>query len=102
MENVAIDSQVAAVIGTAIKETLPKFDEFLTIAFTYDDLGRWHETQVTFREYSEILVSGEIDGRKICAVELFDYDVRNEAEDRVKLIYDFMRLNTNQTPWRVA
>lgn len=105
-DTTAIDPLVAATINTALEATVPKLDELITISVTYDNKGRWHDVQVSFREYLDLLHTGELDERKICAVEIYTYPIDVESEDetdkRVKMIYDFVQLHTERNPWRFA
>jgi hypothetical protein len=95
-------SELPAAVTKIVKDAQPKFDNFITVSITYTEGGRWHDVQLTFKEYLALLQSGELDKRQVCAVELFDYNCRDEEENSVKMIYDFVLKHTERDPWRMA
>lgn len=93
---------VTKVLETAVKETLPKYATIINISFIYEMGGRWHSIDVNFHEYLEILQTATVDGKQICAVEVSVTNCDNEEGDKVKMIYDFVLLNTGRNPWRMS
>lgn len=101
MDNDLAQAAVDKVVTKAAQETRPKFDTILSVAFTYVDGGLWHSIDVNFKEYLEILQTGHVEGKPIAAVELSVTDCDNADRDKVKMIYDFVRLHTEQNPFRM-
>lgn len=81
-------------------EPTSKLDTVCSVKFTYTDGGRWHSIDVDCREQLRILQEGTVDGKQICAVEVFT--VVNQDEEVVRYVYDFVLQATGQNPWRLA
>lgn len=71
----------------------------ITVKFVYTDGGRWHSVDVTCAEWLAILRTGEIDGKKICAMEIVTVNVE-DSEEKVSFVYDFVQLATGGNPWQ--
>lgn len=102
LQNQDQQSELPQAVKNIVKEAQPKFDNFLTTSITYSEGGRWHDVSLTFREYLSLLQCGELDGRKVCAVEVLMYDCKDEEGNQVKLIYDFVQKHTERDPWRLS
>jgi hypothetical protein len=95
------DINATKLIDDAMKQTEPRFDTIISASFQYEASGRWFSVDVTMHEYLQMLQSGELDGKKLVAVEVSVTNCDNEAGDKVKIVYDFMKLHTGSTPWRM-
>jgi hypothetical protein len=95
-------SELPAAVTKIVKDAQPKFDNFITVSITYTEGGRWHDVQITFKEYLALLQTGELDGRQVCAVEILVYDCKDDEGNDVKLIYDFVLKHTERDPWRMT
>lgn len=97
-----MDNSAMQLAKNIVQQAQPKFDEVITVEFKYTIDGLWHRVAVNFKEYLDILKSGTVDGRPIVYVEISETTIDNEAQDKVKVIYDFTLLHTGGNPWRLV
>lgn len=76
-----------------------KFDTIVAVKFTYTEGGRWHSIDVSCTELMQIIHTGEVDGRKICALEVFT--VTNDDDEKISFVYDFVAKAQGIHPWRL-
>ncbi len=90
-------------LATTVAQAQTKFATICCLKFTYTDGGRWHEIEVSCLEMLDILKTGAVDGKQICAVEIVTVNPESEEDpyERVRFVYDFVALNTNKNPWRM-
>lgn len=99
--NKTVDAAAANTINTAIKATQPKFDAISDFQVTYRDGGRWNSVDLTMTEFMNVLRTGELDERKVCAVKVLVVNSGNEDGDLISFVYDFILLHTERNPWRM-
>jgi hypothetical protein len=95
-------AQANKVVDNIVKESQPKFDTIINVTFTYIDGGRWHSVEMNMKEYLDVLQTGIIEGKQICAMEVSTTNADNDEEDKIKMIYDFVALHTGKNPWRMV
>lgn len=78
-----------------------KFDTIISVGVTYEEGGRWHNVDLNFREYLKLLQTGELDEKKVCAVEVSLTNCENAEGDKIRMVYDFVHLHTERNPWRM-
>lgn len=96
-----INNGVSSMLSKSLRDTLPKFDTTIQASFQYESAGRWFSIDCTMREYEAMLVTGHLDDKPLAAIEVSTTNVGNEAGDKIRMIYDFVKLHTNQCPWRM-
>lgn len=96
-----INAGVSTMVNKAVRNTLPKFDTIIPVSFQYEVDGRWFSIECTMREYEQMLVTGHLDNKPLATVEVSITDCGNAEGDKIKMIYDFVKLHTNQCPWRM-
>lgn len=96
-------NQANTLIDKSVKESQPKFAGILSVGFTYVDGGRWHRIEVNFLEYMEIMRTGHIDDKPICAVVISENEIENDKgfEEKVRVVYDFVLFHQGKNPWRL-
>lgn len=96
-----INAGVNKMTSRAFRDSLPKFDTIIAVSFQYELSGRWFSIDASMREYEEMLKSGSLDGRQLATIEVSVTNVGNEDGDKVRMIYDFVKLHTGESPWRM-
>lgn len=97
----SINSGVTKMVSKAVQNALPKFDTIIAVSFQYESDGRWFSIECTMREYEAMLVSGHLDDKPLATIEVSTTNVDNADGDKIRMIYDFVKLHTNQCPWRM-
>ena len=77
-----------------------KFGTLTEVKFTYTDGGRWHTVELACGELLNVLNTGKIDDKPICAIEVVCIVV--DDYPNVSYIYDFVLKATGQNPWRMT
>lgn len=92
------------IIKQAIVAVAPKFDEIISVDFTYQEGGYWHSVDITWKDWLKIMQTGEFEDRKLAAICPCEQKITLEdgSEQKIRLIYDFVLLNTNRNPWRLS
>lgn len=95
---------VSKVIAKVQRDTAPKFDNLFNVDLMYVTDGHWHSVEMTAKTYLSILQSGEFEGRQLVATSVSEVntELTDGSTEKVRFIYDFVRLNTNQNPWRIS
>jgi|SRR6188768_1435657 len=75
----------------------PKFGNITEITMQFRVGGPWYTADLKMPEILSLLQTGEFDGQKVIAVEIFN--VTSADTDPTKFIYNFMALNTGKNPW---
>lgn len=96
------DVGAANLIKSVVRDTQPKFDSISDFEITYTDNGRWHKVDLNMHEFLNVLRTGELDERKVCAVKVLVVTSGNEHDDTIAFIYDFVLLHTERNPWRMV
>lgn len=99
-EDIAKKIPTIATAEKLVQEAAPKFATIFEAEFTYKEGGVWHKVEVNAAEYLEILRTGEVDGRQICALSVCE--VKADDGDKIRYIYDFILLHTSRNPWRMS
>jgi hypothetical protein len=93
--------RVESVIKVANVQTEPKFSHIRTLDIQRRANGPWYGVEVNMIEMLQILQTGEYDEQPVTAVRIFEMQTENADMDVVYFIYDFVRLHTEQNPWRM-
>lgn len=103
-----LEEKVGATVKAAIKHAAPKFDEIQLVDVLYNEGGRWHTVELTWKEYLSVLQNGVItDGaitRNLVAICVNEVNVPLEdgSTEKIRMVYDFALKHTEKDPWRMS
>lgn len=95
---------VDKVVRTAIKETVPKFDNIFRVDVLFKEGGRWYTVDVNAHEFLKILQSGEFEDRQLTGVSVVEMntELTDGSTETVRFVYDFVLKHTEHDPWRIV